>query len=39
VTTFECRWCRPDENHKPIYIGRRLTTSLAELWRDQRYFD
>jgi hypothetical protein len=39
VTTFECRWCRPDENHKSIYVGRRMKTPLAELWSELRYFD
>ena len=39
VATFECRWCRPDENHKPIYVGRRMKTSFAAIWPRERYFD
>jgi hypothetical protein len=39
VATFECRWCRPDENHKPIYVGRKIKRALAEVWPGQRYFD
>jgi hypothetical protein len=39
VTRFECRYCRPDENHKPIYVGRRLKTPLAELWPQERNFE
>nr|MDP9121052.1 hypothetical protein [Acidobacteriota bacterium] len=39
VATFECRYCRPDENHKPIYIGRRMKTSFAALWPGERYLD
>ncbi len=32
VTTFECRWCMPYENHKPIYVGRGMRRTWAELW-------
>jgi hypothetical protein len=39
VATFECRYCRPDENHKPIYVGRGMTVPLSSLWPDERYFD
>jgi hypothetical protein len=39
VKTFECRYCRPDENHKPIYVGRRMRVPLASVWADERYFD
>jgi hypothetical protein len=39
VATFECRWCRPDENHKPIYVGRRMNTTLAAIWPEERWFD
>jgi hypothetical protein len=39
VATFECRYCRPDENHKPIYLGRRMNTSFAAIWPAERYFD
>jgi hypothetical protein len=39
VTRFECRYCLPDENHKPIYVGRRLKTPFAELWPEERNFE
>jgi hypothetical protein len=39
VATFECDHCRPDENHKPIYIGRNLKTSYAALWPDERHYE
>jgi len=39
VATFECRYCRPDEDHKPIYVGRRMQTSFAVIWPQERYFD
>ena len=39
VATFECRYCRPDENHKPVYIGRRMVPSLRSIWPDERNFE
>jgi hypothetical protein len=39
VATFECRYCRPDENHKPIYVGRKMKVPFATIWPDERYFD
>jgi hypothetical protein len=39
VTTFECTYCRPDENHKPIYVGRNLKTPLSELWPEERNYE
>jgi hypothetical protein len=38
VATFECRYCRPDENHKPIYIGRHLRVPLSSVWLEERSF-
>jgi hypothetical protein len=38
VATFECRYCRPDENHKPIYVGRHLKVGLLSVWPDERNF-
>jgi hypothetical protein len=39
VATFECRYCRPDENHKPIYVGRHLKVALSSVWLDERSFE
>ncbi len=39
VGTFECAYCMPYENHKPIYVGRRLHPPLAEQWDDNKGFE
>jgi hypothetical protein len=39
VARFECRWCMPYENHKPIYVGRGMKPTLAELWPELRHFE
>jgi hypothetical protein len=39
VATFECRYCRPDENHKPIYVGRRMRVPLSSIWPEERSFE
>jgi hypothetical protein len=39
VATFECTYCRPDENHKPIYVGRGLRVPFATIWERERAFD
>ena len=38
VATFECRYCMPYENHKPIYIARGLKTTFAALWPKLRHY-
>ncbi|HEY8041421.1 MAG TPA: glycosyltransferase family 39 protein [Polyangiaceae bacterium] len=39
VATFECRWCMPYENHKPIYVGRGMRPTLRERWPDMRHYE
>jgi hypothetical protein len=39
VGTFECARCMPYENHKPIYVGRRLRRPLAELWPEEKFYE
>ena len=39
VTTVECGMCMPYENHKPVYVGRGMRRSWAELWPLLRHYD
>jgi hypothetical protein len=39
VARFECRWCMPYENHKPIYVGRGMKPTLVELWPEIRNYE
>ena len=39
VTTVECRWCMPYENHKPIYVGRGMRRTWAELWPAVKHYE
>jgi hypothetical protein len=39
MARFECRWCMPYENHKPIYVGRGMKPTLAELWSEMRHYE
>ena len=39
ITTLECRWCMPYENHKAIYVGRGMRKSWAEVWVIAKHFE
>ena len=39
VTTFECRWCMPYENHKRIYVGRGMRKTWAEVWPIVKHYE
>ena len=39
VTTVECGMCMPYENHKPVYVGRGMRRSWAELWPLLRHYE
>jgi hypothetical protein len=39
VTTFDCRWCMPYENHKPIYVGRGMRHPWAEVWPNVKHYE
>jgi len=32
ITTVECGYCTPYDNHKPIYVARGVKRSWAGLW-------
>ena len=34
ITTVECGYCRPYENHKPIYVARGMKRSWTGLWAE-----
>nr|AYM54544.1 glycosyl transferase family protein [Racemicystis crocea] len=39
VTTVECGYCMPYENHKPVYVARGMRRSWAELWPLLRHYE
>jgi hypothetical protein len=39
ATTFECGDCLPSENHKPIWIARRLRVPMATLWPKVKHYE
>ena len=39
VATFECRYCMPYEDHKPIYVARGLKTTFTALWPKLRHYE
>ncbi len=39
ASTFECALCRPDENHKPIWIARGVRVPFTTLWADIKHYD
>jgi hypothetical protein len=39
VTTVECGYCMPFENHKPVYVGRGQRQSFAALWPELKHFE
>ncbi|MGH7329984.1 MAG: hypothetical protein ACREJX_16685, partial [Polyangiaceae bacterium] len=39
VGTVECGACMPYENHKPIYVGRKMRMSWRELWPKAQHYE
>lgn len=39
VGTVECGYCMPYENHKPIYVGRKMRMPWRELWPKTRHYE
>jgi dolichyl-phosphate-mannose-protein mannosyltransferase len=37
--TFECRWCMPYENGRPIWLGRDLVRPLPVMWPEMKVYD
>lgn len=38
VSTIECGYCMPFENHRPVYVLRRPKRPLQELWPAWKVF-
>jgi 4-amino-4-deoxy-L-arabinose transferase-like glycosyltransferase len=38
VGRTRCRWCRPDENDRGIFLCRRPQRPLAELWTELKHY-
>ena len=39
VTTIECRYCMPYENHKRVYVGRGMKRRWRELWPELKEYE
>lgn len=39
VTTVECGYCMPYENHKPVYVARGMRGTWAEAWPRLRHYE
>jgi hypothetical protein len=38
VDTIECGYCMPYENHRPVFVLRRPTRTMPEIWRTSKSF-
>jgi hypothetical protein len=39
VTTVDCDYCMPYENHVPVYLCRDTQRSLPEIWKEIKHFE
>ena len=39
VATIECGDCMPYENHKPVFVGRRMRKPFASFWQEAKNYD
>jgi Dolichyl-phosphate-mannose-protein mannosyltransferase len=39
AATIDCGLCMPYENHRPVWIGRRLRMPVATAWEHLKHFD
>ena len=39
AATFECRYCMPYEDNRPIFICRRQKGSLRDLWPELKNYN